>query len=474
MSFEEEFDRIVRQKTDEADFPFDEKNWEKAARMLDAGRETKVAGFGFATKALVVVLLLAGVATGIWFMTDHADADSSKSSLAVKGREQSTQSFVPAPPIAAPQQPTLKEESRAMESPAARGQNAVSTSQNKNELSLTTTPEANRVRNNAPVASPSDQPAEITMRSLSDPSLLNSMKEEGAVNSSDVAQAQDEANDGVTDLVATVTGSQKNTLPVALGEQNEQSLSDLLTAETLAQVVPAFPVIEAPEAIPAAINPLNYFDEDYYITEKYKKHYLNAEAGTAWLYGWNVNGTQDGRGFNWFGGVNYGMYLTKKADISLGLQVYNIGNMNQPFFDVAKTEFGFSSATTRTTIAVNSLYYLAVPVKFTWALDMQNSLGLGCNFGLLMDARNTMETVYSTDVATRKETVRTKGYYEGGMNPTNIQLSAFYKSSFGDRLHVNGEVTWAPLDIFKYSNSKINTANSFGLRLSVQYTLFDK
>src|SRR4051812_6729806 len=39
MSFEEEFDKIIRQKAEDAKFPFDESNWEKTSRLIDADRK---------------------------------------------------------------------------------------------------------------------------------------------------------------------------------------------------------------------------------------------------------------------------------------------------------------------------------------------------------------------------------------------------------------------------------------------------
>src|SRR4051812_18785644 len=45
MSFEEEFDKIIRQKSEEAKYPFDEKNWEKVSSMLDAERKATAGVF---------------------------------------------------------------------------------------------------------------------------------------------------------------------------------------------------------------------------------------------------------------------------------------------------------------------------------------------------------------------------------------------------------------------------------------------
>ena len=52
MSFEEEFDKKVRQKAEGVDYPFDSSNWEKASRMIDAERlpgAVKAAGKSYAS-----------------------------------------------------------------------------------------------------------------------------------------------------------------------------------------------------------------------------------------------------------------------------------------------------------------------------------------------------------------------------------------------------------------------------------------
>ena len=36
MNLDDKFDKTIKQKISEAEFPFDESNWEKASRMIDA------------------------------------------------------------------------------------------------------------------------------------------------------------------------------------------------------------------------------------------------------------------------------------------------------------------------------------------------------------------------------------------------------------------------------------------------------
>ena len=39
MNQEQKFDKIIRKKVDEAEFPFDENNWNKLSMQLDAERK---------------------------------------------------------------------------------------------------------------------------------------------------------------------------------------------------------------------------------------------------------------------------------------------------------------------------------------------------------------------------------------------------------------------------------------------------
>lgn len=58
MSFEEEFDRKINQKMDEASFPFDEANWAKASAMLDVERKVDGGGFSKIYVPLVAIGLV--------------------------------------------------------------------------------------------------------------------------------------------------------------------------------------------------------------------------------------------------------------------------------------------------------------------------------------------------------------------------------------------------------------------------------
>jgi hypothetical protein len=82
MSFEEEFDRRIRQKSEELKYPFDEKNWERASAMLDAERKSTSGGFRRLLLPLVTVLLLSlGGVMVLQFSDSHPELASDTRSI---------------------------------------------------------------------------------------------------------------------------------------------------------------------------------------------------------------------------------------------------------------------------------------------------------------------------------------------------------------------------------------------------------
>lgn len=482
MSFEEEFDRIIQRKAEEADFPFDEQNWEKARMMLD--NERRAMGIGFSSKMYITVFLFLLAASAGYFVY-NGFIDPSPTDLAVSsGKSHAGNKVVEKENVEGQKKSDVKKttdrnDANALsESDGMKGlQNATPTSENKvktvtaasNNFPQTT--ENKIIANNFGVEKNKTEllPRNegINYNSEIATSHANAVASEFAEESA-VNLAGDEKTMG-----NTTGGPGHNFVEPAASDGNEFKYEPLLV-EPMTVMFPLQEFVATPEIISTPINTLDYFDEDYYTQEKHKTHYIDAEAGAAYLLGWQSKNGKDGQGINWFGGVNFGFYVSKKISLSAGIQAYNIAHIDNPFFNNKNTEYGFNSKTTQTLITTNSLYYLAFPLRFSYAINPQNQFGVGCNIGLLMSSKNTEETYfYQSDVRTDKSSVKTTGYYEG-MNTTHVMLSVFYKTKLGKRLHLNGEATFAPFNIYKYANSQINTANTLGFRLSLQYTLFEK
>ncbi len=203
------------------------------------------------------------------------------------------------------------------------------------------------------------------------------------------------------DVVSTQNNESGNKLSAASVVPFELNSAEEVTlyAEQLNAVYSMLPfeVIES-DLMPTPFTVLSRYDDDYFKNKKTPKtHYMNVELGGNYLLGWNAQNGKDGKGLNWFAGVNYGRYLSRKISISLGLQAYNIAHITQPFYFATSKEYGFGSKNIYTRVTSNQLYYIAVPLKFNYAVNSTNVIGFGVNAGYLVSANNTISKYYLLD-----------------------------------------------------------------------------
>ena len=179
-------------------------------------------------------------------------------------------------------------------------------------------------------------------------------------------------------------------------------------------------------------------------------------------------------GTNFYAGINYGIYISKKISVSAGLQFYNVGNIKQSFYTASQTVYGFGSTGSYTNITTNSLYYISIPLKLNYVLSPISKIGIGLNTGFLVGGKNTIETYNLFDgVKANVTTTTNNGYYEG-VNTKNMVLSAFYTHKLNKRLSINGELMYGISDIYNNTTTNTTKQNTIGLKLGLTFTLFDK
>ena len=463
MSFEEEFDRIIRQKANEAEYPFDEKSWEKARAMVDADRKSGSKRPVALFYSVALILLSLGVAA--WLLI----AGDDKVALPLAAGKVQTEAEKAAQPVAevsAPAQTpaqamhTVPQKSRVvLASAKSQGVKANAVMRSEPVSANEEEPSASRAAQRTPVAPEATQKTNEPAQAQNIPpaeQLPVAEKQAGA----DTEAALPAAEPASTDAVA-----QSEIIP-----QQAAIAAEAVSFEPLNPIYSRLPVQAAERELQPTIN---MYDEDYYKKKRFKTHFLNAEAGAAYLAGWDVKGGKDGKGLNWFAGFNYGLYVSKKIALGAGLQMYNISNIEKPFYSVSTTAYGFGSTGTRTVITTSSIYYAALPVKVYYLLNAHSQFGAGVNIGMPVEARSTVETYGLSDhvvVNSQKETRR--GVYEG-ISATNVLVSAFYRTQVASRIHLNGELIYGVSDIFA-NLQQANREQALGLRLSLSYTLFDK
>lgn len=513
MSFEEQFDKIINQKMNEAEFPFDEKNWEKANGMIEANRITSAVVKSKSKYFLLLGLLfvaLTGVGTFVYLSKDNftkmtstrndkksnselenviIDDKNSSDNLNEKEVTNSTNSekFV-AVNYTKDQTNSIIEnnnfESKRNKEVAKKSKNNLENNKTKSTISNKNSDDENlkevndtkNVENANSKETFANEMNTVTNEKSKINNALNALKtaksSEQIVNASKILSVlESKQNSSETSL-----NTEENSDNI-LHSAKEVSSNDVenSTFEYMHPTDVNFTSVSSEnECKNLNANFASVYDNDYYKNTKPKFHYLNIEAGDMYLFGWNALNGKDGSGFNYYAGFNYGLYINSKTEISMGVQGYNIGNIKQSFYSGSNTSFGFGSTGTYTSITTNALYYLNIPVKYSYSVTKKDKIGLGFNAGFIVGGKNTIETYKLSDgVKSNPETITKKGYYEG-VNAKNFTISAFYSHKLYKRFAVNGEFVYGLSDV--YLNTKINYTkqNIMGLRLGLVFTLFDK
>ncbi|MDX2174516.1 MAG: hypothetical protein SFY56_15540 [Bacteroidota bacterium] len=513
MGFEEQFDKIINKKMNEAEFPFDEKNWEKANGMIEANRITSAVAKNKSKYFLFLGLLfvaLTSIGTFVYLSMDSVTKVTSanidkKSTTELENVTVDTKNSLD----------NLKNQELTYSSNSAKYV-AVTKANNQNNSiienkSLGTTenkgtakkPENNSENNKTKNVISDKNPDDESLKEMNDAKTIeNTNSKETFVNKSNtVINEKSEINNALNALktskkseqigngskILAVLESKQTNSEVSLNTERKsdnilQSDGEVSSNDTETSTfeymhstdINSVSENSENECKNLNANFLSVYDNDYYKNTKPKFHYLNLEAGDMYLFGWNVSNGKDATGFNYYAGINYGLYINSKTEISIGAQGYNIGNIKQSFYSGSNTSYGFGSTGTYTNITTNALYYLNIPVKYSYSVTKKDKIGLGVNAGFIVGGKNTIETYKLSDgVKSNLETVTQKGYYEG-VNTKNFTISAFYSHKLYKRFALNGEFVYGLSDIYINTKSNYTKQNIIGLRLGLVFTLFDK
>ena len=512
MSFEEEFDKIVRQKAEEANYPFDQANWEKASSMLDAGR--KAAAVPARSRYLLPVSILVGIAgagilAAVYFKGSNVDAPI----LAQTGQEASATSPASNAQIIAssPSHPEQNLEASAAgvsqettSEPSTEGnlsdhykhstlKNQSTNVQNKTAIKTapntlnepitsrvanvsndnnSTEAKQNKIENPVDASSAYNQKqVDEPQQRVQDEAKLSSTNEESAniqKNASD--QTVNPYSNGlpVTGIGADIAIESKNALqqPFILAEEQVEFIPFRSSTIQLQ---------EEELGNDSKTRLLNWYEPDYYKPlRKYPMAFIGVQAGVSYLNGWKNNNINDGRGFNWLAGLHAGKYFSKHFGLGLGLEVFSIQHINQPFYKSTNVQYSFGSVTNYTMVTSNSLYYLGVPLKAYLRLNKSNQLAVGVSSAWLMQSSNTQQTYRSSDLNTPVgPAVNTKGVYEG-VNRLNWSLLAEYHLNLSKRLIASAAVSYGLSDIFVNNAFAKAAEKPLAFRLGVQYNFIQK
>ena len=448
MSYEEEFDRIMREKADGLEYQFEEGHWQKARQLITdsrRGRKGLLRSLAFtlgiiAIGSLGTMMLLTSEAEPLGSRDQYTSGDqfgdhaAGTAALAQKPVA-ATDEIRPAP--AEKTGPAGNKAERVIR---PRHMAAAATVTQEKQPESTTLSEKN-----ARVAEPSASPGKMNL------------------SFTGVAAGDQEESAGEDEHQASVSGgpAAPDADPAFVFLQDKRGT---LFYQQL-----------HPDAKLAAVAAVKKKDDDYFEKNSARNTlFLEAVAGGAFFTGWQASDRYDGRGFNGFAGLNGGLYLGKKWQLSTGIQVFNLGHLDEPFYSVESKSYGFSSVTSSTVISTSQLYYFAMPLKVSRLFESGGRASFGIAGAQLFRSDNEIKANTIRDKAVTSSVVSKNHSLYEGMNQQLLMLTAGYDMKLTPRLSAGVEVVYGLTDLFTANTYLRRSERPVMIRAGIIYSIADR
>lgn len=522
----DKFEKRVKETYGKQEFPFDEQNWEKAAKMIDASRQGKNRGGIFLLSA---VALLCTTGLVYYFGFSNSTDALKKNNLASNDLTANKELVVKAvnnteTPIenGAGQKNNGTVNSNSTSENINNDQTTANTSSSLNGTShnngsVTLSKVKDQTKNVSESAAQNSTPETKTEEKTNTKPVSNtseSKSNESKANNNTKKPEQPKSNNGKA--IPPVLGSNNNsnnkgnealTDPVSNTDGNGEKLGNTNTtnkdqptksgndidsinnvvalaanpSESL--VTDSFPFVKTKHAdslkFPAAVGGGGISYATNVKMEHDHKNFLFMEAGTSYLLGWNGNGHTDAGGFNLVAGLNFQHYFTTNFSAQIGAQYNSIGNMTQTSHTISTVNYDLGIEKDITSIKYQKLHYVVAPIKIAYTIKKNNIIGIGCNVAYLLnsDSKKEKYKTYSSDPNAIKNNLTSSnesGYLQG-FNPIDVQVSAFYRRKIYKGLSVNAEFIYGLTDTKNNTFFKSNTfERTTGFKLTLCYDLFKK
>lgn len=531
------FEKNLKKKLDEAEFPFDEQNWEKASAMIDASRDNRKPFFFYFLSGLALL-----ITTGLVYYFVASDNNTPENQLAVKENTVRTIETAPevnfnATVVSDASTETTNSASDLNSNATENSNNTTSTASekavvaaskksvgktalvkktnltsaqtaNSNALANTTAPSTASDPANSSASSKANTPAnainEIASAKKSDKIKSTTVKEIpvvlGSQSSAQPAKAiastpptQVNGNTNklgtpvTTDSIAVaIKPSEANkTQPAVAQSRVTDSIADVRTQTAATLIVNSTdsvaktPITTAEKAATDSASAITAMSIAAPFQVKQTKNFIYAEVGGSYLFGWNSNEVKEAKGFNIVVGLNYLHYFNEHISLGAGVQYNTLNNLTNSSYTASTVNYDFGVKKDITTIKYLQLHYITVPVKLGFNAGKNNVFGIGANVSTLLnsDCRTDKYRTNNTEPMTENNRLSTKketGYLTS-FNAYDVQASAFYRRRLVKGLSVNAEFFYGLTDIKKNDHFKNNNfERAMGAKLTLCYDLFKK
>jgi hypothetical protein len=527
----DKFEKNVKNNYGNQEFPFDEQNWEKAAKMIDDSRKGKNRGGIFLLSAVGLLFTSALV---YYFGFSDGSTVLQKNELTVNQTITANEKISNGTTLTE-NDPAATSNNNSNEENIQSGVNTTSSNENvsvengsnDNASEVKTNSKNNATVNNSNVTENISNTKSSTENNTSSKNETKAETKPTTTSANTVNETRSNNTPGTegkktTPIKSNVksatppvlgsnTSAYQNTVkPVApnttstetgstekLGSTNNNSetptKNNVVIDSTTAIVTTFVDPIEnrVVDSVPpmrkskadslAAMQPKG--DGVSYATNVKEKHnaknILFMEAGTTYLLGWNGGGKNEAGGFNLLAGINLQHYFTGSIAAQIGVQYSTISNLTNTTHTISTVNYDLGMEQDVTSIHYQKLHYVVAPVKVTYNIGDKNIVGIGCNIGYLLNSDSKKENykTYSSDPNAAKNNLtstKESGYVQG-FNPLDIQVGVSYRRKIYKGLSANAEFFYGLTDTKDNNFFKSNYFDrNVGFKVSLCYDLFKK
>jgi hypothetical protein len=484
MNSEEEFKDQLRQLIDSKEFPFEEKEWEKARAIIDRSGRKRWAMLFYLSTAL---LFVGGSAV---YMLNPSIGETKKTSPVsanipgIESERKIVQEQSSSNRIEITQTSPVSNARVNAIAPIAAGHAASNNVAATDKGPERVIHEDQVIHGGDPVIVSPGSDANINVEkqtvTLTNAVLTGSNNEEisqQVTPAENVSVAEPVKTPGIAKANSGSVTSSEDLSVVNDTPPPAQQLNDTSVTTDPGEVIPviASAVTEsAPDSLQQANLQPDTAASNLKLTAP-KLMRLSVEGGVTYLNGWKNEGGRDANGINPLIGMNYYYPLVNRVTLSAGIQYNSVGNLEFYSHTSKITRYTTGEESRVTVITPQKLHYLVAPLKLNYAITYVDVVGFGINIAYLLDVTSTMET-YDLKL-NRRENIKSgkvHGYTEGFKN-TDTQFSMFYRRQVYKGLHINGEIMVGATDVKdnKFFGTDSREKN-FGFKLSIIYSILYK
>ncbi len=469
MSKEEEFDEIMRSKFSEADFHFDEANWDKAEEMIELQRKKErrkrwffIYFFGLASGLGIFLMLY-------YFNFSKTDktniySDSQQNVVNKKQAESKTTSknevtynkteLTPDNNSNAVEQPSINTTTNPLDNNSA--------TLKEEQVSKTKVKEA--VNNNNTLAANSTNQTKKELKGNNKSATkkeLTPIKEEAENNeliaeksSIKNTEEQAKANEEKTKVKTKDPVIDDNNKEIILTEQNEE-LDESKVNSSIKDSVEAVEILtdstilaSTEDSLPDSSPALEDDKKEAGSSQFIPNSFFTIDFGGLYNLGWSYTTSgKEANGLSPVLGIAYTNQFKPKFSFNVGLYYQYLNNMNQTNLVVRSERPSFGKVDSITTVETKCLHYAVVPLLFYYDVNPKNSIGLGGSFSYLFRNDNNIIVERETDFMTEQLSTSKSANYLDGFKQFDVSLNLAYKRKLTTRWSLIALINLGLIDI---------------------------